>query len=56
MWLTTRYTFGLACAVFVGVVRVVSGVGLRQREARATLALLKVLPTEVNADLFDAVV
>ena len=35
---------------------VLSGVGLRQREARATLALLKVLPTEVNADLFDAVV
>ena len=54
MWLTTICPFGLAYAV--GVARVLSGVGFRQREARATLALLKVLPADVAVDLFEAAV
>ena len=40
--------------MFVGVARVLSGVGLRQREARATLALLQALPSDAMFDLVDA--
>ena len=32
----------------------VSRVGVRQREARETLALLKALPIDVAVDLFEA--
>ena len=42
-------------AAFVGVARA-RRVGLRQREARETLALLKVLPVDVVADILEAAV
>ena len=53
--LTARCAGALTRAAFVGVARA-RRVGLRQREARETLMLLKALPVDVVADILEAAV